>query len=208
MRRDRRGGERATRPRSTGGGDPRRCAWAEAGDTVVIAGKGHETYQIVGARRAAVRRPRGRAPDLVEGQDLGAPMPPFTVQDIVRASQGRPGRRRPRRAHHRRVGRLARARRRRSVLRHPRQPSRRSRVPRRGGFARRRVPGGARRSTTTCRPTCRWSSSRTPRAPSACWPRVPPRAVLHPGRRGDRLERQDDRPRSSSRACWARAGTC
>src|SRR5438034_6528279 len=39
-------------------------------------------------RRASVRRPRGRAPDLVEGKELGAPVPPFTVQDIVRATQG------------------------------------------------------------------------------------------------------------------------
>ena len=39
----------------------RRVGWARAGDTVVIAGKGHETYQIVGAEVAAVRRPGGRA---------------------------------------------------------------------------------------------------------------------------------------------------
>src|SRR5207237_5039666 len=39
-------------------------------------------------RHAPVRRPRGRAGDPVGTEDLGATVPPFTVQDIVRATQG------------------------------------------------------------------------------------------------------------------------
>src|SRR2546428_9551959 len=41
-----------------------------------------------GCRHAPVRRPRGRAGDPVGTEDLGATVPPYTVQDIVRATQG------------------------------------------------------------------------------------------------------------------------
>ena len=45
--------------RSTGGGDrARRIAAARPGDVVLIAGKGHEDYQIVGTDEAPLRRPR------------------------------------------------------------------------------------------------------------------------------------------------------
>ena len=51
-RRRRRGRRAPTAPRaSPTGAGPSQAAlgWAAAGDTVLIAGKGHETYQIVGA---------------------------------------------------------------------------------------------------------------------------------------------------------------
>ena len=47
-------------PRSSAtGAPPSRCASAvrAPGDVVLVAGKGHEDYQIVGAERRAVQRP-------------------------------------------------------------------------------------------------------------------------------------------------------
>ena len=62
--------------------------WASAGDTIVIAGKGHETYQIIGAQTLAFDD-REVARDFLAGtEERVSPMPPFTVQDIVRATQG------------------------------------------------------------------------------------------------------------------------
>ena len=56
------GGRPAPAERSATEPDRRRAieaalGWAAAGDTVVIAGKGHETYQIIGAQTLRLRRP-------------------------------------------------------------------------------------------------------------------------------------------------------
>ena len=65
-----------------------RSAGRRAGDTVVIAGKGHETYQIVGADVLAFDD-RDVAREILAGRARSmSRLPPFTVQDIVRATQG------------------------------------------------------------------------------------------------------------------------
>ena len=47
--------------RSPRGHRRRAIELARPGDLVLIAGKGHEKYQVIGTQRAAVRRRRGRA---------------------------------------------------------------------------------------------------------------------------------------------------
>ena len=87
-RRARRGRDRRPRaPRS-------RAAIAELrpGDVLVIAGKGHETGQIVGRRGAAVRRRRGRARDLADAAHDGAVDRRQTPPPRPAAAHGAPGR--------------------------------------------------------------------------------------------------------------------
>ena len=50
------------RGRSPRGDRARRSAPAQPGDVVLIAGKGHEDYQILGTSKQPLRRPRGGAP--------------------------------------------------------------------------------------------------------------------------------------------------
>ena len=62
--------------------------WARAGDVVVIAGKGHETYQIVGSEVLPFDdRAQARAA-LAGESDIGPRMPAFTIEDIVRGTRG------------------------------------------------------------------------------------------------------------------------
>ena len=165
---------------SRGSRSRRHSAWARTGDTIVIAGKGHETYQIIGAqtlafddREVARRLPgaggRTREPDATlhgAGHRAGHP--------------GRPGGRRSRDPGHRRVDRLTLARRGRGLLRDPRSSPRRSRVPGRCRRARRRLPASSTRCPTTCRRTCRWCWSRRPPGRSVGWPRFIARAFAIP----------------------------
>ena len=61
--------------------------WARGGDVVVIAGKGHETYQVVGSDGAAVRRSGGGARVPGAGA-IGRRGRMFTVEDVVRGTKG------------------------------------------------------------------------------------------------------------------------
>src|SRR3989475_384019 len=85
---DRGGGEPLRDGGRPGRGDPRGPRLGRGRRYGRHRRKGSRDLSDRRRRRASVRRPRGRAPDLVEGKELGAPVPPFTVQDIVRATQG------------------------------------------------------------------------------------------------------------------------
>ena len=172
-------------------------AMAGPGDTVVIAGKGHETGQEIAGHRAPLRRPRraarrARASGGGDPADASARSPRIVGGRVVDADPDlvvdRPGvPRQPRPGAGRTVRRLRRRARRRARLR------RGCRRGRRGRRARHRGPPAYRRwSSPTSRPRCRsW--------PGGCWRRL---RRTHPsglaGRRDHRLAGQDDAPRT----CW------
>ncbi len=62
--------------------DRRGRIW-QPGDVLVIAGKGHETGQIIGRSRAAIQRPRGgRAPALSRRRRMSGPEPLMDLRTL------------------------------------------------------------------------------------------------------------------------------
>ena len=85
----------------------RRSEQARPGDTMLLAGKGHETYQVIGTEKRALRRAGDRAQrgDAVNAGGETPTMPPWTERDVREAL--RPARRRGRLDIHRDLHRHA-----------------------------------------------------------------------------------------------------
>ena len=201
----RRPGARCSRSATGGRRSPTAVGLAGPGDTLLVAGKGHETGQEIAGTVHALRRPRGAARGPRAGPDGGAGMIALTLAEVAELAGGA----------------LT------GVRRTPRSPASvtlDSRTVAAGDLfvavAGERVDGhdflrgrrGRRRGrrahhaarTTRCRAS--WSTTRSRRWagwPPGCTPGWPPAACA---RWASPARRARPRPRTCSARCWPRPG--